>query len=168
MKKFVLILSALIIALGFQVLAVKPIPSFHVPMFNIANFQEKSHPGKWGAKEKRDMNVQSTVASGGPKATAAIWIYRLDFSTILGPFYLEDNDKITVEIDEHEWGTLVFTSDRMDISVWVDKAGEGGTKPGAENLFMPTDKNIGLDDYLNRTENLVAILPRSGNPNQFM
>ena len=141
MKKLVLVIAVLFIAAGFQAKAVKPIPSYHAPMFGLANFQEKHTGLKSEPKEKRDMNVVSTVSGGGPKV-AIVFIYSLDFKNILGPFYLYNEDKITVEIDGREWGVFVQSSDHMEISVWTDKEGSGSTKFG-ENLFKRADKNVG-------------------------
>jgi hypothetical protein len=141
MKKLVLVIAVLFFAAGFQAKAVKPIPSYHSPMYGLANFQEKHIPLKNGPKEKRDMNVQSTVSGGGPKL-AIVYVYSLDMATILGPFYLYGDDKITVQVDEREWGVFVLTDEQhMTVSVWSDKTGSGGTKLG-ENLFKPVDKNI--------------------------
>jgi hypothetical protein len=158
MKKFILVFIALTIAVCFQAKAVKPIPSYNSPLYNLANFQEKQHNDKNGIKEKRDMCVQSTTTGGG-HTNATIWIYSLDFRTILGPFILTDNDKITVQVDEREWGVLVLTdAAHLSVSVWIDKEGSGGTK--AENQIKSYDDNFGTYGLLNNVSGIAAIRPR--------
>jgi len=165
MKKLFLSTLAFLVVFATQSFATKPIPSYDVPLYNAANFQEKPGPGgKAEPKEKRQLNVQTTVAPGGPRVVTQVYIYSLDYKTILGPFSLFDSDKITVDIDARPWGVVTITQDpsRVSVSVWIDKYDNGDdTKSGY--LENPDENIFNQPSLFTNGENLTAVLPEFRN-----
>ncbi|MCX6249258.1 MAG: hypothetical protein NTX61_00745 [Bacteroidetes bacterium] len=139
MKKSLLVLALLIILGGLQVKAVKPIPTYNLPLQNVANFQEKHNNKdndngvKLGVKYKRDLDVRTTVTPPGHKPIIFVWVYSLDMRDILGPFIMVGDDFLTVEIDEREWGVITMCSEKVYVSVWIEA--EAQLEPG-QNLWF--------------------------------
>ena len=103
-----------------QVTKPYPIPSFNVTVTDPAAFQET---GPAATRAKRIMNVQvkpKSIADTG-SCGATIYIYSLDHETILGPYYVNCGETLTVPIDEREWGVVVTADVPVEVSVWIEE-----------------------------------------------
>jgi hypothetical protein len=120
-----------------------PIPSFNVPVYHYANFQEKGL-GTGQAKQTRGKRVMvirkicaGTLLLG---CNATVWVYSLDGRDILGPYSMGPSDDILrVEIDDREWGVLVESDDHVTVDVWIEL--------GLKN-FHPCSLNYILENNL--------------------
>lgn len=106
-------------------IAQNPIPSFNIPVYLIANFQEglkDAHP-----KGKKKIKVLGSCGSvNKTTCQATVYAYSLDLQTILGPYTLNEGQTLSIDIDEREWGVLVQSDDHMTVSVWIE---EGKSQP---------------------------------------
>jgi hypothetical protein len=124
MKKLLLITVFVCVAAISQAFAANPIPSYNVLVNGRAVFQESSKPiigGTNTTKERRQMNVQTSVASptaGFSQSIVVTSVYRLDGTIVLGPYYLVVGQRIAVGIDNQTWGVSVAT-DAARVSVWT-------------------------------------------------
>ena len=58
---------------------------------------------------------------------AGVEVYSLDGFDVLGPYIVYARDTLTVEIDEREWGVMIWPAFNIEVDVWVS----GGAKtPG--------------------------------------
>lgn len=118
MKRFLFLLSSVLI---FNVaLAVNPIPSYYTTVSGSASFAEVVGNMGTPTDERRDMEVSSsqpnTLAPGG---YAIVYMYRMDGSRTLGPFYLPEGGSIRQKIDGKPWGCSVRCDGTMLVSVWT-------------------------------------------------
>lgn len=106
-------------------IAQNPIPSFNIPVYLIANFQEglkDAHP-----KGKKKIKVLGSCGNvNKTTCQATVYAYSLDLQTVLGPYTLIDGQTLSIDIDEREWGVLVQSDDHMTVSVWIE---EGKSQP---------------------------------------
>lgn len=129
MKKILWISVILITFFGLicgygQTIPVYPIPSANVKVNGNAIFQENYtnlHPKQ--TRERREVHVRITSASGSHQCQAMVWVYSLDHTTLLGPFIVNCGETLTVEIDEREWGVLVESEEDVIVDVWIDGGG---------------------------------------------
>lgn len=98
-----------------------PIPAYDY-ILNQGNalFQEMKPEGNFN-KEKREMDVVVSSTSHGPEPVfATIWIVKEFGEKVLGPFTVDDNEKLTVEIDGDKWGAIVKSDFDVSISIWIE------------------------------------------------
>ncbi|MCX6246372.1 MAG: hypothetical protein NTW10_01450 [Bacteroidetes bacterium] len=124
MKKVLLLaISILMVTSVFARKSGLPIPSYNFPLKSSAYFQEDlSRPGHNNfSDEKRDVNVTNEGAAGsGPVGSAIIvYVYRLDGTTTMGPYYVPSGETRTISIDGHSWGVYALTLRPTYISVWT-------------------------------------------------
>ncbi len=126
MKKiFLITISILMVTAVFaKAKAANPIPSYNVPVSGSIFFQENNdHPGNYDpSKERRDINV-SNDGSGTNRPESSVltvYIYRLDQSIILGPFFVTAGETLTVPIDGYHWGVFTQTNSPTYVSVWTN------------------------------------------------
>ncbi|MDP1621274.1 MAG: hypothetical protein Q8M08_02940 [Bacteroidales bacterium] len=98
-----------------------PIPSYNIPVFGRALFQENAHPTTDNTDGRRRIHIQvssqKTPDTIAPSAT--IWVYSLDHSTIYGPYTVNVGTTMTVDIDDREWGVMVEADESIVVSVWI-------------------------------------------------
>jgi hypothetical protein len=144
MKK-VLLFQVCLFILGIStVLASLPIPSYDVPVYHQANFQEKgTNKGqKAPVKGKRQMNVSAQYVNPPPNGfshpPASIWIYSLDGHDSYGPFITINDTVIQHDIDDREWGAYVECDDHVKVSIWI---AEGKSKlfQGNNTVIKPEE-----------------------------
>lgn len=100
-----------------------PIPSYNVKVNSYANFREKNTgPNSKDTKERRRVYVQIKSVSGTRGCQATVWIYSLDYTTVLGPFTVACGETHSEDIDEREWGVLVESEDEIIVNVWISSA----------------------------------------------
>jgi hypothetical protein len=125
MKKTFLF-TIMLVSLGFihsysQGIPVYPIPSYNVSVNGYANFMENTqsqiivYPA-----EKREVDVEVKTPSGSSDCQATAWVYSLDNTTVLGPFAVDCNEPLQVEIDDRAWGVLIDTDEELLVSVWIN------------------------------------------------
>ena len=122
MKKILFVL-VLFNVFSLSMNAQYPIPSFKIPVYPKATFEEthNSFPPADNVLEKRDIHVRSTCGvSDNVECTALVWVYSLDGQTVLGPYTLHCNETLIIGIDCREWGVLVETNCEMTIDVWTE------------------------------------------------
>ena len=123
MKK---ILALMILISTFSLAAVygqNPIPSWNIPVYHRANFQETSKKISGQGDQvmgKRVLNVHAQTGSNGPQNCGTVYIYRLDSTMVMGPCTLCEGQTLSVEIDQNEWGVLVESEAHLVIDVWID------------------------------------------------
>ena len=90
MKKFLVLTILLFFISSIGALAYQPIPSYKVPLQHAQNFMEKrvTLDGDPTPKGKRDMLIQSTVASSGKPTSCIVYVYSEDGRDVLGPYTL--------------------------------------------------------------------------------
>ncbi|MDD4604546.1 MAG: hypothetical protein PHF97_12185 [Bacteroidales bacterium] len=98
-----------------------PIPSFNIPVFGRALFQENVHPSDDNTEGRRRIHIQvsSQKASDTISSSASIWVYSLDHTTIHGPYTVNLGATLIVDIDEREWGVMVESRETVVVSVWI-------------------------------------------------
>ena len=141
MKTKLFILSILLSTFSLSGYAAYPIPSYNVPVYHIANFQEKSTYGKskGTAKEKRNLIIRIS-GYGGPNCSCTVWVYSLDGRDVIGPDTVGCNVQLSYEIDERDWGVIVECDDHVTVDVWTEP---GGDNPLGE-AKMPDELRHGL------------------------
>lgn len=115
-----MILISLILATGLM--GQNPIPSYNVPVFHRANFQEGVSKNSHGdiTRGKRLIKTRMIGSSVTPPCYGWIWIYSLDLLDVFGPFYLECGDTLAQEVDEREWGVYIESECHVTADVWFD------------------------------------------------
>lgn len=105
--------------IGIPVLkAQNPIPSYNVPVYYRANFQETEGPTR--ARKKVHVYVQcGSVKTATCPAT--VWVYRLDMQVIYGPFTVAGGETLTFDVGEGEWGVYVESDNHVIVDVWIDE-----------------------------------------------
>ncbi|MFH1160083.1 MAG: hypothetical protein V1733_03950 [bacterium] len=123
MKTISLLLILGFVAAGQAGKAQKPIPSWNAPVYYEENFQESGTKpqGSKSAKGKRTMNIKAKGTDGQTPCQATVWVYSLDERDILGPYTVDCEETLPVEIDERLWGVLVQTEDHIYVDVWIDQ-----------------------------------------------
>ena len=124
MKKLLSISILLIVAMGFypsnaQNIPTYPIPSYNVEVNGYANFREGTvthNPDS--PEEKRVVNVEVRIPAINQDCQATVWIYTLDYTTVLGPYTVNCNEPLSIPVDDREWGVLVETNEPLSVSVW--------------------------------------------------
>jgi hypothetical protein len=112
-----------------------PIPSYNVPVDGFANFSNQSSVSQKSSlnekrsitspENKRDIIIRiSSATTPGQSCKATVWVYSLDLTTVLGPYYLSCGNEISVEIDDRQWGVMVDSQDKVVMDVWMDDGGE--------------------------------------------
>lgn len=122
MKKILCFTLLLIAGFGListypQPIPVYPIPSYNISVNGYAIFSEdysSQNPNQ--IQEKREVNVQ--IKSGTRDCQAIVWVFKLDRSTILGPFTVDCGNTLTVDVDDSEWGVLVQSEVEVLVDVW--------------------------------------------------
>jgi len=100
-----------------------PIPSFGISVDGFVNFKNRSiqNDNCDNLREKRVAKVHLRSAfEENPECQATVWVYTLDYTTILGPFTVLCDETLTVEIDEREWGVLVESEFEVIVDVWFE------------------------------------------------
>ena len=122
MKKLICTGIFILLSGSFQwVSGQNPIPSFNVPVYHLANFQESQPP-----KGKRDMNViiHGVEVPYSDTCKATVWVYSLDRNDILGPYTLYNEETLSVGIDDREWGVIIESEDHVTADVWISDEGK--------------------------------------------
>ena len=104
-----------------------PIPSFNVKVIGTAIFQESrlEQGSQNNAKERRAMNVKGGVCGLLTDSCSYVaTIYSLDGLTRLGPFTVQCGETLTVEIDDREWGVIIFSGSQLCVDVWIEEFGD--------------------------------------------
>jgi hypothetical protein len=123
MKKLLLGFACLF-GIVYSSYAQYPIPSYNVPVNPTAAFIDQTiTPAltKDAPMEKRRVGVQASHTS--PDSTSnrvTVYVFRVDKSIILGPYYLNGDYPLYVDIDGQEWGVLVQAEHKVDVSVWIE------------------------------------------------
>ncbi|MDP1623862.1 MAG: hypothetical protein Q8M08_16165 [Bacteroidales bacterium] len=98
-----------------------PIPSFNIPVFGRALFQENIHLSTDNTDGRRRIHIQ--VSSQKTPDTLAnpvtVWIYSIDHTTVIGPYSVIYGVTLTVDIDDREWGVMVEARETVVVSVWI-------------------------------------------------
>lgn len=104
-----------------QTLRPWPIPSFYIPVFGRAVFQENVHPSTDNTEGRRRIHIQVSSQKTPDTLTnpVTVRIYSLDHTTILGPYSINYGVTLTVDIDDREWGVMVEASEAVVVSVWI-------------------------------------------------
>ena len=143
MKKLILFPFLFIFAGIAQVFSANPIPSYNVKVNFRANFQEMKGPStNLNAKERRIMNIETSTSSpnaGKSASISTVYVYKMNGSKVLGPFYIGCGELLTVEIDNSRWGAVIEVQDpeeHITADVWI---GSGSASKGISqtNPFFP-------------------------------
>lgn len=126
-KVMFLVISVLLVT-AVSAKAGNPIPSYNFQLTKNANFQETNF-GTGNSdlsKDRRDMNVSndgpgSYKPGGNGSGWITVMIYRLDYSVMMGPYFVRQGQTLTVPIDGHPWGVYAHASHKSTISVWTSR-----------------------------------------------
>jgi hypothetical protein len=100
-----------------------PIPSYGVYVNGFTNFANENIQTDTcdNYRGKRDAFIHLRSASQeNPECQGMVWVYTLDYSTILGPYIVLCDDTLVVEIDDRDWGVLVESEYRIIVDVWFE------------------------------------------------
>ena len=148
MKK-IIILTILFTLAGVTALwAIKPIPSYNIPIYKQQTFVEKRTymDGDPSPKGKRDMNVKSSVTSTSRPTLTIVYIFSTDGRDVLGPYALYNDQTFTVTVDEREWGVYATSEGHVELSVWFTEYCPPTTDNGMfnprfnQNPLLPAEK----------------------------
>jgi hypothetical protein len=136
----IIMLFSLPTVLMAQFVKVNPIPYFNYPMTQqYAGFQENGAGGE--TREKRDMDVEVTTSSDATRTDifATVWIVKKNGSDVLGPYTVNCNEILSVELPRGKWGVVVHCTWEVEVSVWIEKA-----QPRTFNEFLDANNNLGI------------------------
>jgi hypothetical protein len=104
-----------------QEVKINPIPSFDFLLAEgSAVFGEIRTDGD-ASREKRQMEVVVSSTSHGLQTVfATVMIIKENKEVVLGPFLVNDGEKLTVGIDDGKWGVVVRSSYEVLVNVWTD------------------------------------------------
>lgn len=111
--------------LGVQLaFAQYPIPSYNTTVDNRATFSEQYDSSVlteniYNTDKKRNLNVNYHPAKT-LTSDVIVYAYSLDHQTLLGPYDLFPYETLPIEIDEREWGILVYTEIEIILNVWIE------------------------------------------------
>ena len=146
MKKLLLIPFVFLFIGTTQSFCINPIPSYNVKVTARANFLETGIylSGNQTNKEKRLMNIETSTASAPPSKSLSltrsiVYVYKHDGNQILGPFYIEYGQLLSVPIDNSLWGVIIGEENpgnEMLVDVW-DSKGPNSQANGQTNSVFP-------------------------------
>ena len=126
MKKIMFISILFVVSLSWahsnaQGIAVYPIPSFNININAATNFKENRLTQSLMQTEgKRVLDVEVKTPSNGLNCQATVWVYTLDYRTVLGPFKISYGVPLSVAIDESQWGVFIEPDSEMTVNVWIN------------------------------------------------
>ena len=148
MKKIIL-LSVVLIFTGLnglmaQFSKLNPIPCYNYQMTGAyAGFQEPGQNNQ--TREKRDMNVEVTTSSDAmTEIFATVWIVEQNGSRVLGPYTIDCNEILSVELPSGTWRAVINCSWAVNVSVWINKVHPGTLNDILENNGNPVFPIIDL------------------------
>jgi hypothetical protein len=107
-----------------------PIPSYNITVTGYAEFEE-GYSGLTSDQPlgRRDLNIQSKPNGNEPaECGITVWVFTLDRQTVLGPYSMGCEDNLCVDIDDNEWGTLVYSEYDIAVDVWIGTGSSSAQK----------------------------------------
>jgi hypothetical protein len=126
MKKIMFISILFVASLNWshsnaQGIAVYPIPAFNVNINFPVNFREvRLNQSLMQTEEKRELDVEVKTPTNGLNCQATVWVYTLDYRTVLGPYTISYGVPLSVAIDESQWGAFIEPDSEMTVNVWIN------------------------------------------------
>jgi len=127
-----------------------PIPSYSVPIFPKGTFNQfgiTPGSGEDGPMDKRAVGVQVLQTMPDSETNiVTIYVYNLQDSTVLGPYYVTGDSTLYVPIGDGDWGVLVESEEKVVVSVWIQDyvtlsdAGSGYSMIEPETVVKKPDK----------------------------
>ena len=99
------------------------IPSYKVIIANPTVFHESESnpPDPESPKGRRQVGMSNNgKPNTGSSAPVPVWVFSLDGKDVKGPFDVEEEKLLYVEIDDRHWGVLANPSEEVSVSVWVE------------------------------------------------
>jgi hypothetical protein len=125
MKKILFLTFLFLVAQSITLRAEQPIPSRHARIYHKGNFREHHENGGHspfmlkGTKEKRDMEIQVNSSTGNvPRNAVMVYVYSSDMKDIIGPFFVNSGETLTVPVDDRDWGVYIESNDHVYVDVW--------------------------------------------------
>ncbi len=115
-------LITLLLFCGIQLtFAQFPIPSYNACVDNRATFKEEAKQFTFSQNTdgKRILHV-AYKSNKTLSDTITVYACSLDGQTLLGPAYLTPGQTISVEIDDREWGVLIYSDIEVVVDVWIE------------------------------------------------
>lgn len=107
-----------------QNIPVYPIPTFGVEVNGYACFSNgnlSSELCNQFTDEKKEIKIHlQPISSEEPGCEATVWVYSLDQTTVLGPYYTVCGEILSIEVDDREWGVMVNTECEVEVDVWIE------------------------------------------------
>jgi len=100
-----------------------PIPSFNVLVDPAAIFQDMQGGSNSKAKREIIVHTKKSNKSDSSSCFASVTLYTLDHQTILGPYTVNCDETLSVEIDDRDWGVSVTSLTEIEVSVWIELQG---------------------------------------------
>lgn len=99
------------------------IPSFGVVVEGQAYFQEFSSPNL--TRERRNLLVQTSTASHGmTSGSVQVWIVLVKTQTVVGHYYMNADDKLSVTVDNEQYGVIMKSENVIVTDVYFEGANE--------------------------------------------
>lgn len=112
----------------FSAYAQFPIPSYNTVVDNRATFTEQTKNLKSfeNIDSQRVLKVKR-ASNKTPGDDVVFYACSLDGQTTLGPYNIAPGETISVDIDQRDWGIVVFASVEVVLDVWItDGSSDGG------------------------------------------
>jgi hypothetical protein len=107
-----------------QTIPTYPIPSYDVTVNGLADFSSNANhlvPDS-NSREKRQIIIRIRRSSELIyDCSATVWVYSLDETSVLGPYQVNCDSLLQVDIDNREWGVLVQSVNEVIVDVWIDE-----------------------------------------------
>lgn len=120
MKKLgILLVLFIIFASSQKSFAQYSIPSYNVRVDGRAYFEDEL-----GSRGKRSVSITEVCvgslrsADTSEQRLSTIYVYTLDHSIILGPYYISCGETLIIPIDEGEWGVYVQTNLEVSMDIY--------------------------------------------------
>ena len=98
---------------------VYPIPSYNITVDGLADFANLCTTIGHNTDGKRQVHVHvDPILNGIPGCDATVWVYTLDATTVLGPFTVDCEQTLDVNIDDRDWGVMVNSEEKIIVTVW--------------------------------------------------
>ncbi|MEI6884572.1 MAG: hypothetical protein WCO02_08795 [Bacteroidota bacterium] len=108
-----------------------PIPSYNAVVDDRATFIEQSTNLKSvvNTDTQRKIQIKRHHSTKTPGDDVTFYVCSLDGQTTLGPYNIAPGQTISIDIDDREWGIVVFAAVEVVLDVWITE----GNSPGGND-----------------------------------
>ena len=102
-----------------------PIPSYDLEINTVSAFKENEtiSTSRDDPKGKRTVIIcGKPAANQNSPVLGTVWAFSMDGKDTLGPFELDQEQNLLIDIDERPWGALINPADDkgLTVSIWIE------------------------------------------------